>query len=183
MKNIRLIIPALVILLIGALIYCIFNIINITWSIGGVFLGKDTPQMEKPELEILLIDNREAFENVANIMISYPEIIEIDRLRFHRNREDRFYYTINNNHYTITSRKILDDKIVAELEESQISKILEDLKFMSVLNMEDCVYFTEGANLAYANGIVYSPNKEEPAYEYLIKLEKIVDKWFYFQHR
>lgn len=145
---------------------------------------RDAPKLTKEELVLCLNQNREKFNNAAKVIIKHPGILEITGHDiFGIERKDRYYYIITKNKLHIESKNKLDDEVINEVDDSSIKSILKELKFESILQMEDCIYFIEGSHLGYAHGIVYSPKKQKPEYEYLIMLEKIEDKWFYFRFR
>lgn len=146
-------------------------------------LSKDIPEMTKEELAQCLEQNKGKFESSSNIIFKYPSILDISGSNeYGKEDKNRFYYITNNKIY-LKSKGELDKKALTEIESSDMKFIFENLKFKSIMPMEDSIYFVKASNLAYASGIVYSPIKEKPDYEYLIQLEKIEDRWFYFRFR
>jgi len=148
-----------------------------------IAFSKYIPNMTKGDLALCLHQNKDKFDNAAEIINKYPDILGVAGYnKYDKGNKEKFYYTTNNKLY-IKSKNKLDNCTIKEVEYSSIKYIFDILKFESIISMEDCIYFIQGSNLAYANGIVYSPKKEKPEYEYLIELERIEDKWFYFRFR
>jgi len=148
-----------------------------------ITLSKDTSEMTKEELAICLKQNEVKFNNISDMLFKHPSITDITwRDEYVKEDKNKFYYSTNNKVY-IKSKDKLDSSAITEIENSSIKFIFENQKFKSIMPMEDCIYFIKASNLGYASGIVFSPKKEKPEYEYLIKLERIEDKWFYFRFR
>lgn len=176
---------SIIIVLIFIIILAVVILINNTLKIigFGLAVSEHAPKMNKEELNLCLNQNREQFVNVANIFITHPSILEIAGYnKFGSGNKDKYYYTTKNKLF-IESKDKLDNETINEINDSSIKSIFEKLKFESILQMENCIYFIEGGHLGYAHGIVYSSIKEKPEYKYIIELEKIEDKWFYFRLR
>lgn len=177
-KFMKAVLIVLAILVAGFMTYKALQLIGM-----GKAFSKNVPDMTKEELTLCLNQNKDKFESVSKIFDKYPSVLEIaGHDKFGKGNKGKFYYATKNKLY-IESKEKLESAVIDEIDNSIIKLIFSEIKFESMMQMEDCIYFIQGSNLAYASGIVYSPKKEKPGYEYLIQLEKIDDKWFYFRFK
>lgn len=180
-KTIRVVLIILAFFAAGILIN---NILLITGL--GVAVSRNAPRMTKDELISCLNQNKEVFSNATTIFVKYPDILDITGYNKYgkgNGSDNDKYYTITKKKIYIRSKKPIDNEVKNEIDDSDIKLIFNKLKFESISKTDDCIYFIEGSNLGYAQGIVYSPLKEQPEYKYLIALENIEDKWFFFKLR
>ncbi|HHV98842.1 MAG TPA: hypothetical protein GXX36_04595 [Clostridiaceae bacterium] len=177
MNKKKIVIIAVIVVVCGLLIAVIS-------SVGWLFynMKKDAPKMTKDELAITLKQNKAKFENVVNLLNKHPYILEIDNKDFFEKSGHLFYYATKDKVY-IESKQKLENDVIKEIEQSDVSFIIKTLKFNQITNEDSDIYFVEGADLAVAKGLVCVQIGDKPSNIYIIELEKVDDKWFYFKQR
>lgn len=141
-------------------------------------LGLD--YMSKEEMTELFNDNFDIFEDTAAVLSDINKEIVINKNRSSIN--DGWDTAKISYGLSITSydNEYCTEHEINEINQSNISYIMNKLNFLCVNVRDGCVYFTKYSAISFSAGILYIPADKSPKDRELYSAEQIGDGWYYF---
>jgi hypothetical protein len=161
---------------LSALGLCLLLSITYTWIV------RKQPMIA--ELTSVLNQNTDSFQRAANALAAPSSIVSIERggTASGTARPDFFFVESPDGRTRLVSRAPLTSELVEEVLNSGAGDVLAKLGFLRILRSGNSVYFVKASEPGRFWSLVYVP-EGDPTSQYILKVQKLRDHWYYVEER